>query len=397
LGKGVGPGRRCQDGTQHKQAENQQHNTENRELDQGHHVQGKPAPEGLDDFGAGWGIRAEPGVPCTLKLEKGENLVWLGGARGLSFYVPKDVKTIAYYIDGTAHEVQFTPDFQQGPFDEHFRVWIDLNRDGVFAANELLFDDEDGTQTTVTGTITVPLTTELGSARMRVSMAYGAGFFGDYPQGPCDSGQDGEVEDYCVNILEELPVDTTSITEVEGSSGLFGLEVFPVPAMETVNVRLLSGVANTSVLVVLDMQGRDVLQQPALQTDLQRLDVTTLQHGMYVIEVVGTAPDPYIATPEPPYHAVIFTSQRTAVDDGYSVLNDELYAEAQSFDCYIGAETLRNNEGYGVAVLYWRNAESIRKWARYTKHVRAKEQGKLLWYEGYRVRIAKVEREYGMG
>jgi len=59
----------------------------------------------VDDFGAGWGIRAEPGVPCSLRLEKGENLVWLGGARGLSFYVPKNVNTIAYYIDGTPHDV----------------------------------------------------------------------------------------------------------------------------------------------------------------------------------------------------------------------------------------------------------------------------------------------------
>ena len=44
----------------------------------------------VDDFGAGWGIRAEPGVPCTLELEKGENLVWLGGARGPVFLCPQE-------------------------------------------------------------------------------------------------------------------------------------------------------------------------------------------------------------------------------------------------------------------------------------------------------------------
>lgn len=58
-----------------------------------------------DDFGAGWGIRTEPGCPCTLKLEKGEALTWLGGAGCLSFYVPNGVKTIAYYVDGGDHEV----------------------------------------------------------------------------------------------------------------------------------------------------------------------------------------------------------------------------------------------------------------------------------------------------
>lgn len=105
----------------------------------------------------------------------------------------------------------------------------------------------------------------------------------------------------------------------------------------------------------------------------------------------------FCKTPPPPYYTVIFTSQRTTVDDGYSELNDELYEEALSFDGYIGAESLRNAEGFGVAVLYWKDAESIKRWANYAKHIRAKQKGKELWYEGYRVRIAKVEREYGMG
>ena len=104
----------------------------------------------------------------------------------------------------------------------------------------------------------------------------------------------------------------------------------------------------------------------------------------------------FCLTPEPPYYTVVFTSQRTAIDDGYSELNDDLYQEALTFDGYIGAETLRNAEGYGVAVLYWRDMESIQAWARYAKHIRAKQGGKDRWYEGYRVRIGKIEREYGM-
>jgi heme-degrading monooxygenase HmoA len=105
----------------------------------------------------------------------------------------------------------------------------------------------------------------------------------------------------------------------------------------------------------------------------------------------------FCQTPPPPYHVVIFTSQRTALDDGYTELNDELYQEAQTFDGYIGAETLRNTSGFGVAVLYWRDAESIQRWAQHARHIRAKALGKEIWYEGYRVRIGRVEREYGMG
>jgi len=40
--------------------------------------------------------------------------------------------------------------------------------------------------------------------------------------------------------------------------------------------------------------------------------------------------------------------------------------------------------------------ESIGNWARHAKHMQAKQQGKAHWYTDYRVRIAKVEREYGM-
>ena len=105
----------------------------------------------------------------------------------------------------------------------------------------------------------------------------------------------------------------------------------------------------------------------------------------------------FVKTPKPPYYTVIFTSKRTTLDDGYTELNDALYAEALKLDGYYGSETLRNEEGYGVAVLYWRDMSDIQEWAKYQKHLYAKEQGKAKWYEGYRVRIAKVEREYGMG
>jgi len=84
------------------------------------------------------------------------------------------------------------------------------------------------------------------------------------------------------------------------------------------------------------------------------------------------------------------------VDEGYAKMNDELFAEAQTFEGFIGAESLRDTNGFGISVLYWHNLEGIRNWARHAKHMDAKEMGKELWYSGYRVRIAKVEREYGM-
>lgn len=105
----------------------------------------------------------------------------------------------------------------------------------------------------------------------------------------------------------------------------------------------------------------------------------------------------FASTPKPPYYTVIFTSLSTQTDEGYTQLNDELYAEALQLEGYYGAETLRNEDGYGVAVLYWRSLADIEKWAKYQKHADAKKLGKEKWYKSYRVRIAKVEREYGFG
>lgn len=188
---------------------------------------------------------------------------------------------------GTAYDVVFSPGFSAGAFREHFRVWVDLNRDGVFTdASELLFDDTQGSQTTVTGTLTIPVNTPLGSARLRVSMAYGAQFFGDYPQSACEIGHDGEVEDYCIDILEEMPVDTTSVREVN-ASGIFGLVLFPVPTSDLLHLRISNPAAmiGAATIRIVDMQGRQA-HSSTISSDLTVLDVAGLDSGVYLLEVV---------------------------------------------------------------------------------------------------------------
>lgn len=185
---------------------------------------------------------------------------------------------------GETYPVSFTPGYANTSFREHFRLWLDVNRNGIFSMNsELLFDDAQGSTSTVTGNITIPANTQVGSARIRVSMAYGSQFGGDYPQTSCDNGQDGEVEDYCVNILEALPIDTTGIRETSGQ--LFGLEVFPVPASDVLNIRLLRSEAMPTGIMVTDVQGRTVIRQQASNSPLQRLEVSALPSGVYLLEV----------------------------------------------------------------------------------------------------------------
>ena len=107
-----------------------------------------------------------------------------------------------------------------------------------------------------------------------------------------------------------------------------------------------------------------------------------------------TEPSNLIAgTPTPPYYAVVFTSVRTDIDEGYAEMAaamDELAAKQPG---YLGMESARDE--VGITVSYWRDLESVAAWKRVVDHVAAQRLGRERWYAMYRVRIARVEREYG--
>jgi heme-degrading monooxygenase HmoA len=67
---------------------------------------------------------------------------------------------------------------------------------------------------------------------------------------------------------------------------------------------------------------------------------------------------------------------------------------AQTMPGYLGIESARDADGFGITVSYWRDEESISAWKRQSEHVLAQERGKGEWYEHYEIRVAKVERSY---
>jgi heme-degrading monooxygenase HmoA len=68
----------------------------------------------------------------------------------------------------------------------------------------------------------------------------------------------------------------------------------------------------------------------------------------------------------------------------------QLAAEQPGF---LGIESAR--EGLGITVSYWLDLESIKKWKANAEHLVAQKLGREQWYTSFRVRIAKVERDYG--
>jgi heme-degrading monooxygenase HmoA len=63
-------------------------------------------------------------------------------------------------------------------------------------------------------------------------------------------------------------------------------------------------------------------------------------------------------TPEPPYTAVIFTSQRTEGDNGYGAMVRRMEALAAQQAGYLGIESAR--EDLGITVSYWTRPEAAR-------------------------------------
>ncbi|MCP5064527.1 MAG: antibiotic biosynthesis monooxygenase [Ignavibacteriae bacterium] len=97
-------------------------------------------------------------------------------------------------------------------------------------------------------------------------------------------------------------------------------------------------------------------------------------------------------TPEPPYYAVIFTSTRTDGDNGYTKTANRMVELAKQQDGFLGVESAR--EEVGITVSYWKDLTSIKKWKENAEHSIAREKGKSEWYESFKTRIAKVERDY---
>ncbi len=102
---------------------------------------------------------------------------------------------------------------------------------------------------------------------------------------------------------------------------------------------------------------------------------------------------PFARTPEPPYYAVIFTSQRSPGDEsGYEEMATRMMELAPRQPGYLGTESARDGDGFGITVSYWRDEAAITAWKQQAEHLEAQRLGRNKWYSRFSLRIAKVER-----
>ncbi len=98
---------------------------------------------------------------------------------------------------GAAYPVTLEPGFAGQTFNEYFKIWMDLDQNGVFTDDEIVFDPGQTTKVPISGIVPIPADAPLGNIRMRVMM-----IFQSVP-GPCSLFGNifGEAEDYCVEIV----------------------------------------------------------------------------------------------------------------------------------------------------------------------------------------------------
>jgi PKD repeat protein len=121
----------------------------------------------------------------------------------------------AHVTRGNSASVSLTPGFVSSSYTEWWKIWVDYNGDHDFAdSGEEVFAGSGSS--TVSGSFTVPGSAPTGNTRMRVSMSYST-----YPP-YCGSFTYGEVEDYTINIVPDIPVPPVAAFTASSTTVIVG-------------------------------------------------------------------------------------------------------------------------------------------------------------------------------
>ncbi len=113
---------------------------------------------------------------------------------------------------------------------------------------------------------------------------------------------------------------------------------------------------------------------------------------------MSTSDPAFAALPAPPYWAVVFSSQRSETDAaGYDAAASRMVALAREQPGFLGVESTRGADGFGITVSYWESEAAIAAWRAHAEHAAVRAIGRRDWYTRFELRVARVERVYGGG
>ncbi len=173
---------------------------------------------------------------------------------------------------GNIYNVTITPEWGGSAYNEYSRVWVDVNQNGTFEAEELLFDQSSATQTAATGTITIPSGATLGNTRLRVQLAYQGGGQNTLPP-VCGDFTYGEVEDYCMEITSGTDPNAGIDALTDGT-----VSVYPNPTNGEVNFVITSPSVET--ITIIDLVGK-VIETKSVKSELTQFNLNNYSNGTY--------------------------------------------------------------------------------------------------------------------
>lgn len=89
-------------------------------------------------------------------------------------------------------------------------------------------------------------------------------------------------------------------------------------------------------------------------------------------------------------YAVIFTSRKKPNADGYDEMSKKMLELAAQQAGFLGVESARGADGFGITISYWKSLEDIKRWKGHAEHREAQRRGREDWYAEFNVLITIV-------
>ncbi len=188
---------------------------------------------------------------------------------------------IATIAQGSTNPMIVSAGFLNTAYTEFWAVWIDFNQNGTFETNERVVNGSSSSSANLTANVTVPANALLGQTRMRVSMKYNAA------QTPCENFDDGAVEDYTVNIINNNASNfnttfATNNTNLLGNEDVAKVTLYPNPATNFVQIRLGNKNKSLTTYRLISILGQSV-QSGTIERSA--IDISKLNSGLYLLEI----------------------------------------------------------------------------------------------------------------
>lgn len=174
-----------------------------------------------------------------------------------------------------------------GPYRISTRVWIDWNQNCSFNDPGEEYDLDLGTTANIADqltdasplTITVPTDAVAGTTLMRVSTKYSPPSPDplDFPTS-CETGFDGEVEDYSINVINDLSIDDNDLNN---------LSVYPNPNNGTFSIGFNPRSGEDIKVEVYDIRGRAIFAKAYNGTNRfdEAIGLSNAQSGVYLLNI----------------------------------------------------------------------------------------------------------------